>query len=79
MGADPMARRQLTYNAAWICLVIFFAALILQYGHWTRSQEFHGPFGADPAGISQYRVAIGTDIPFLSMPSALPRSDRQVG
>src|SRR5262249_22458644 len=79
MAAALKGRRQFVYYAACLCLVVFFAALILQHGHWTRSEEIHGPFEADPAGISQYRVAIGTDIPFLSIPSLLPNGEQGRG
>ena len=78
--ADGLAaHRRLIYVAARIFAVIFVAAFILQHGNWTRTQEFHGPFVQSPAVSGQYRVAIGTDIPYLSILGPLPESELKPG
>ena len=69
------AQRYQVYIVAEIFVLIFIGAFILEHGNWTRTQEFRGPFERNPTGTSEYRVAIGTDIPFLSIPSSWPETN----
>ena len=55
------------------------ASFVPDHGNWTRTEEFRGPFKRSPAVAAQYAVPIGTDIPFLSIPSPQPERDRAPG
>ena len=71
--------RRPIYILARTLAVIFVGIFILEHGDWSRTQEFRGPFERSPGQILQYHVAIGTDIPFLSIPSPRPPSERSPG
>jgi hypothetical protein len=74
-----LRHRRAVYISASVLILLFIANVILEHGDWTRTQEFHGPFEASPTDPGQYSVAIGTDIPFLSIPSPPPAADRAPG
>ena len=79
-GFDRLiAFRRPIYILARTLAVIFVGIFILEHGGWSRTQEFRGPFERSPGQILQYRVAIGTDVPFLSIPSPRPPSERSPG
>ena len=71
--------RRPIYIVARLLAVVFVGIFILEHGGWSRTQEFRGPFERFPGQLLQYRVAIGTDIPFLSIPSPRPPSERSPG
>ena len=71
--------RRPIYILARTLAIIFVGLFILEHGDWSRTEEFHGPFERSPGQILQYRVAIGTDVPFLSIPSPRPPSERSPG
>ena len=79
--ADPIAARwligchrteRLIHVLAGVFAAFLAASFALDYGHWTRTEEFHGPFQRSADDAAQYVVPIGTDIPFLSIPSPQP-------
>ena len=72
-------RRRSIYVLTCVMVTFFIASFVLEHGTWTRVEEFHGPYGRNPADVAQYAVPIGTDIPFLSIPSPRPERDRAPG
>ena len=70
---DRLAPHQRSIHVfAGIFAAAFAATFVLDYGHWTRTEDFRGPFQRNPDDAAQYVVPIGTDIPFLSIPSPQP-------
>jgi len=61
--------RRHVYIATAVLAIAFAGIFILDNGNWTRSEVFHGPFQIKPSEASQYRLAIGTDIPYLKIPN----------
>ena len=43
----------------WFLLAIFTAALSLEFGLWTESESFRGPFKADPNAAQSYVLQLG--------------------
>ncbi len=71
--------RRPIYILARTLAIVFAGLFILEHGDWSHTEEFRGPFERSPGEILQYRVAIGTDVPFLSIPSPRPPSERSPG
>ena len=64
--------RRLIHALAGIFAAFLAASFVFDYSHWTRTEEFHGPFQRSADDAAQYVVPIGTDVPFLSIPSPQP-------
>ena len=64
--------RRSIYIFAGIFAAALAATFVFDYGNWTRTEEFRGPFERSADEAAQYVVPIGTDIPFLSIPSPQP-------
>ena len=72
-------RRRSIYILTCVVVTFFIASFVLEHGTWTCVEEFHGPYERNPADVAQYVVPIGTDIPFLSIPSPRAERDRVPG
>ena len=68
--------QRLIYFAAFILAFAFGSTYLLEHGNWTRTEEFRGPFESSPNDPSQYRIAIGVDIPFLKIPGPCHKRQR---
>src|SRR5690349_20439066 len=73
-------RRTIVFLAG-VFATLFAASLALEHGNLTRIEVFQGPFNSSSSSSdkTQYVVPIGTDIPFLSIPSPVPQQDRASG
>ena len=69
--------RRLIHVLAGVFAAFLAASFALDYGHWTRTEEFHGPFQRSADDAFQYVVPIGTETAFLIQFQARSRGKSQ--